>query len=109
MSSRHPRRLRHQLLGTDGHKICAVYGFPASLADNKRGQQQYLDIGRAVENNSEVSSLITQLETYYDRVLAGQGSEEETSFAPDVAKFLAEMTDRFDDSEQGKSEDTDDE
>ena len=89
--------------------LCAVYGFPASLADNKRGQQQYLDIGRAVENNSEVRSLITQLETYYDRVLAGQEDEGETSFAPDVANFLAEMTERFDDSERGQSEDTDDE
>ena len=89
--------------------LCAVYGFPASLADNKRGQQQYLDIGRAVENNSEVRSLITQLETYYDRVLAGQEGEKETSFAPDVAKFLTEMTERFDDGQAGQSEDTDDE
>ncbi len=88
--------------------LCAVYGFPASLADNKRGQQQYLDISRAVETNSEVRSLITQLETYYDRVLAGQGSEEETTFAPDVENFLREMTERFDDGRPGQSEDADD-
>ena len=88
--------------------LCALYGFPASLADNKRGQKQYLDISRAVESNSEVRSLITQLETYYDRVLAGQDSEEETSFAPDVEKFLREMTQRFDDGRPGESEDADD-
>ena len=88
--------------------LCAVYGFPAALADNKRGQQQYLDISRAVESNSEVRSLITQLETYYDRVLAGQGSEEETSLAPDVEKFLHEMTERFDDGTPGQSEDAED-
>ena len=52
-------------------------------------------------------SLITQLETYYDRVLAGQGSEEETSLAPDVEKFLHEMTERFDDGRPGHSEDAD--
>ncbi|MCH8186229.1 MAG: PAC2 family protein [Chloroflexi bacterium] len=88
--------------------LCALYGFPASLADNKRGQKQYLDISRAVETNSEVRSLITQLETYYDRVLAGQGTEEETSFAPDVEKFLREMTERFDNGRPGQPEDADD-
>ena len=49
--------------------LCALYGFPDSLADSTRGQQQYLDISRAVGNNPEVKSLIEQLESYYDRVL----------------------------------------
>ena len=76
--------------------LCAVYGLPASLADPKRGQQQYLDISRAVENNPEVKNLITQLETYYDRVLAGADIEEDVSFAPDVERFLSEMGERLD-------------
>ena len=77
--------------------LCAVYGFPTSLADPTRGEQQYLDISKAVENNSEVKSLILQLETYYDRVLAGQQAEDEApQFSPDVEKFLREMGERLD-------------
>lgn len=82
--------------------LCAVYGFPSSLADSKRGQQQYMDISRAVENNPDVKSLITQLEAYYDRVLAGSGTEEETSFAPDVERFLREMGDRLEGGQDGQ-------
>ena len=75
--------------------LCAEYGFPATLADPNRGQQQYLDIGRAVENNIEVKNLITQLENYYDRVLSGSESSEEESFSPDVVNFLKEMGGRL--------------
>ena len=81
--------------------LCAVYGFPNSLADSTRGEQQYLDISRAVENNSEVKALIRQLETYYDRVLAGQEQEQEVSFSPDVEKFLREVGERLDGSQNG--------
>ena len=80
--------------------LCAMYGFPTSLADRTRGQQQYLDISRAVENNTEVKGLIEQLETYYDRVLSApeSPSEEEgesVSFAQEVEDFLKEMGDRL--------------
>ena len=85
--------------------LCAVYGFPTALADPTRGEQQYLDIGRAVENNTEVRSLITQLETYYDRVLAGTQPEEQPSFSPDIEKFLREMGERLDGG--GRGEDSD--
>ena len=88
--------------------LCAVYGFPDSLADPKRGQQQYLDIGQAVENNGEVRSLIRQLETYYDRVLAVSKPEEDVSFSPDVESFLKEMGQRLDGGED-QADDTDDE
>ena len=86
--------------------LCAVYDFPKSLADPTRGQQQYADITRAVEDNPEVKNLIAQLETYYDRVLSGsQTTDEGVSFSPDVEKFLREMGDRLD----KKPEDEDDE
>ena len=88
--------------------LCALYGFPKSLADSKRGQQQYLDISRAVESNSEVKSLISQLETYYDRVLAGGRQGEDASFSPDVESFLREMGERLEGSQEGE-DDTDDE
>ena len=88
--------------------LCVLYGFPESLADSKRGQQQYLDISRAVESNSEVKSLISQLETYYDRVLAGGQPGEDASFSPDVEKFLREMGDRLDDGQGGEDDAADD-
>ena len=75
--------------------LCAVYGFPSSLADPNRGQQQYLDMGRAVESNPEVRNLIQQLETYYDRVLAAPIPEDDVSFSPEMEKFLKEMGDRL--------------
>ena len=88
--------------------LCALYGFPKSLADAKRGQQQYLDISRAVESNTEVKSLITQLETYYDRVLAGGQPGEDVTFSPDVERFLREMGDRLEGSQEGEDDADDD-
>ena len=88
--------------------LCAMYGFPKNLADPKRGEQQYLDVGRAVESNPEVRSLIQQLETYYDRILASPTSEEPVSFSPDVEKFLREMGDRLE-TQQDDQDDRDDE
>ena len=84
--------------------LCALYGFPKSLADSARGQKQYQEINRAVENNSEVQSLITQLEAYYDRVLANKETPDESiSLSPDVESFLQEMGNRLE-----PEQDTDD-
>ena len=77
--------------------------------DNRRGKQQYLDIGRAVENNSDVRTLIKQLETYYDRVLAGATPAEQESLAPDVERFLRDVTDRLDGDKEGRDEDASEE
>ena len=85
--------------------LCAIYGFPSSLADPSRGQQQYMDITRAVENNPEVKKLISQLEAYYDRVLVGSEPEEQISLSPDVEKFLREVGGRL----ESDQEDHDDE
>ena len=85
--------------------LCAMYGFPSSLADANRGQQQYLDISNAVEENSSVQSLIEQLETYYDSVLSGSESSpeeiENVSFSPDVEDFLKEMGERLNGNQDG--------
>ncbi len=91
--------------------LCAMYGFPRSLANPDRGARQYADIDKAVQTNSEVSNLIQQLETYYDRVLssASQAEEEEgedISLAPNVESFLQEMGQRLAEDD-GQSEDDD--
>ena len=79
--------------------LCAVYGFPKSLADPSRGRRQYLDINKAVESNDEVKSMISQLEAYYDRVLSAEEPEEGVQFSSDVERFLTEMSERLDEDE----------
>ena len=82
--------------------LSAIYGFPDSLADASRGQKQYVELGRAVASNSEVLGLIKQLETYYDRVLAGSVPQKDVSFSPDVESFLREMGKRLEGSQDGE-------
>ena len=74
--------------------LCAMYDLPRSLSDTTRGERQYEDVNRAVEGNPEVRSLITRLESYYDRVLASEEEEEEPAaeLAPDIEQFLREVT-----------------
>ncbi len=85
--------------------LSAMYGFPTSLADTMRGQKQYQDISRAVENNAEVKALIQQLETYYDRVLSAPQTpaqpEQDVSLAPDIENFLREMGQRLEGQSDG--------
>ena len=82
--------------------LCAMYDLPRSLSDTARGERQYEDVNRAVEGNSEVRSLITRLESYYDRVLASEEEEEEedaVELAPDLEQFLREVTGEGNDEE----------
>jgi hypothetical protein len=86
--------------------LCAVYGFSTTVIDRDVGIQQYKDIDKSINYSSEVGTLIKQLETYYDRVLAkGKNPTDEMSidslsassvnFSPDVEDFLNEMGERF--------------
>ena len=82
--------------------LCAIYGFPASLADSDRGEQQYREISRAVGNSPEVRGVIQQLESEYDRLQSSQEPEEPLSISPDVDKFLREMSKRLEDGGEGE-------
>ena len=81
--------------------LCASYGFPGTLADPTRGQQQYLDIGRAVERNTEVKRLISKFEVYYDRVLSAEEPDDEVSLSPDVEEFLRNVGKRLEGGSSG--------
>jgi hypothetical protein len=81
--------------------LCASYGFPGTLADPTRGQQQYLDIGRAVERNTEVKRLIRKFEVYYDRVLSAEEPDDEVSLSPDVEEFLRNVGKRLEGGSSG--------
>ncbi len=80
--------------------VCAIYGFPTSLVDFTRGEQQYKYISSLVQNNPQVSRVIEQLEADYDKTAAGQPSPtedggEQVELAPDVESFLQQMGQRL--------------
>ncbi len=86
--------------------LSAMFDLPRSLSDRSRGLRQYEDVNRAVENNPEVATLITRLESYYDRVLADsslrlddEDEDESPDLAPDVEQFLREVTGQMDDED----------
>ena len=80
--------------------LCAAYGFPASLADPERGQEQYNGITRMVENNPEVNSVIERLEVEYDRLQASLEPEEKVPLPPELEKFLREVGGRLEDAQE---------
>ncbi len=92
--------------------LCAMYGFPRSLANSDRGVKQYQEIGTAVRQNTEVSNLVQQLETHYDQDLSSSSQTEEEeddediSLAPHVESFLEEMGQRL--ADEGEQEEDDD-
>ena len=92
--------------------LCAMYDLPESLVDESRGEQQYSEINRAVQNNSEVRALIQQLETYYDRTysIPDEPEEEEpVSLSPGLERFLYEVGGRLEDPvEDDEDDDRDD-
>ena len=83
--------------------LSAMYDFPNTLADTARGEQQYDEISRAVQNNDQVRQLIIQLEAEYDSVQTGPELEslEDPTLSPEMEQFLDEMAQRL---EEGPSE-----
>lgn len=78
--------------------LCALYNFPANLAESERGASQYKEVGGQVEHNSQVKSLVTQLEEYYDSQQASESEQPEPLLAPDVEQFLREAGQKLDDN-----------
>ena len=86
--------------------LSSVYpNIPADLAPVRRGQRQYRELASAVERNTELKSLIQQMEAYYD---AQQDEEEskdeattpsEVSLSPEIERFLDELGQQMDDEE----------
>ena len=78
--------------------LCAMYGFPSSLADPGPGKQQHEYIDRAVEGNDEVKRHIQRLEAEYDRTEASEEPSDQASLSPDVERFLRDVGKRLDGS-----------
>ncbi len=82
--------------------LCAMYDLPKFLAETNRGERQYSELSRAIESNSEVSTLIKQLEAYYDRTQAAPSTSEEVGpeLSPDIEAFLEQASERLNNEEE---------
>ena len=85
--------------------LSSVYdNIPADLAPVRRGQRQYRELNSSLERNTELKTLIQQMEAYYDAQL---DSEEESSsstkepatttqLSPEIEQFLSELGGQLD-------------
>ena len=88
--------------------LSSVYeNIPPDLAPVRRGQRQYRELNSTVDRNSELKTLIQQMEQYYDSQLTAESgstpSEESgpaTTLSPEIEAFLSELGDRL----EGESE-----
>ena len=83
--------------------LSSVYeNIPQDLAPVRRGQRQYRELNASVDRNSELKTLIQQMEQYYDSQLTAESSsssEEESgpgpTLSPEIEAFLSELGDRL--------------
>ncbi len=77
--------------------LCAMYGFPSSLADTARGEAQYRQIDKLVANNPQIAEVIKRLESEYDGLeairdtMAQEEKPPTPDLSPEVERFLLEM------------------
>ena len=86
--------------------LSSVYNnIPADLAPIRRGQRQYRELNSTLERNTELKTLIQQMEAYYDAQLdseetsAADSKETPTSatqLSPEIEQFLNELGGRLD-------------
>ena len=83
--------------------LSSVYeNIPSDLAPVRRGERQYRELNATVDRNSELKTLIQQMEQYYDSQLqaesASSSSEQSGSspaLSPEIEAFLSELGDRL--------------
>ena len=93
--------------------LSSIYNnIPADLAPLRRGQRQYRELNSSLDRNTELKTLIQQMEAYYDAQLdsdeaatssSPSASEptSETQLSPEIERFLSELGGRLDsDSEE---------
>ena len=85
--------------------LSSVYAsIPAALAPVRRGQRQYRELNSTLDRNSELKTLIQQMEAYYDAQLdseeAASSSTQKpastTQLSPEIERFLSELGGQFD-------------
>ncbi len=83
--------------------ISSVYeNIPPDLAPVRRGQRQYRELNATVDRNSELKTLIQQMEQYYDSQLAAESAASSSgegspppALSPEIEAFLSELGDRL--------------
>lgn len=83
--------------------LSSVYeNIPPDLAPVRRGQRQYRELNSTVERNSELKTLIQQMEQYYDSQLTVESSSASSeqsgsspALSPEIEAFLSELGDRL--------------
>ena len=83
--------------------LSSVYeNIPPDLAPVRRGQRQYRELNSTVDRNSELKTLIQQMEQYYDSQLTAESSSASseqsgpaTTLSPEIEAFLSELGDRL--------------
>ena len=85
--------------------LSSVYdSIPADLAPVRRGQRQYRELNSTLDRNSELKTLIQQMEAYYDAQLDSEESSSSstkepattTQLSPEIEQFLNELGGKFD-------------
>ena len=85
--------------------LSSVYNnIPADLAPVRRGQRQYRELNSTLDRNTELKTLIQQMEAYYDAQLdseeasspATETTASATQLSPEIEKFLSELGGRLD-------------
>ncbi len=86
--------------------LSSVYNnIPADLAPVRRGQRQYRELNSTLERNTELKTLIQQMEAYYDAQLdseeasaapADEKPASTTQLSPEIEQFLSELGGRLD-------------
>ena len=85
--------------------LSSVYeNIPADLAPVRRGQRQYRELSATVDRNSELKTLIQQMEQYYDSQLTANPEPTSSTrnnpaptLSPEIEAFLSELGDRLED------------
>jgi hypothetical protein len=90
--------------------LASVYdSIPADLAPVRRGQRQYRELNSTLDRNTELKTLIQQMEAYYDAQLDSEERSSpstkepatSTQLSPEIERFLSELGGKFDpDSEE---------
>ena len=71
----------------------------------RRGQRQYRELNSTLDRNTELKTLIQQMEAYYDAQLdseetpsadPGEASATATQLSPEIEQFLSELGGRLD-------------
>ena len=82
--------------------LSSVYeNIPQDLAPVRRGQRQYRELNATVDRNSELKTLIQQMEAYYDAQLDAEESSSPSpaaaasTLSPEIERFLSELGDKL--------------